>query len=41
VDEVSAAAAEFFAPARLTSVIVGDAGTISAPLAALAAIETA
>jgi zinc protease len=35
VDEVSAAAAEFLAPARLTSVVVGDAQTITAPLAAL------
>ncbi|MGH8963276.1 MAG: M16 family metallopeptidase [Jatrophihabitantaceae bacterium] len=40
VDEVSAAAAEFFAPARLTSVIVGDAATISGPLSALGPIET-
>jgi predicted Zn-dependent peptidase len=35
VDEVSAAAARFFAPARLVEVVVGDAGVISAPLAAL------
>ncbi|HJQ42453.1 MAG TPA: pitrilysin family protein [Jatrophihabitantaceae bacterium] len=35
VDEVSAAAAEFFAPARLVEVVVGDASTITAPLAAL------
>jgi len=40
VDEVSAAAAEFFAPARLTSVVVGDAQTITAPLAALVAVTT-
>ncbi len=39
VEQVSAAAAEFFAPARLTSVIVGDAATIAGPLRALAAIE--
>ncbi|PZS16870.1 MAG: insulinase family protein [Pseudonocardiales bacterium] len=38
VDEVSTAAAEFFAPARLTSVVVGDAHTITAPLAALVAV---
>jgi len=38
VEEVSAAAAEFFAPARLTSVVVGDAQTITAPLAALVAV---
>jgi zinc protease len=35
VDEVSAAAAEFLAPARLTSVVVGDAQTITEPLALL------
>jgi predicted Zn-dependent peptidase len=40
VDDVSAAAAEFFAPARLTGVIVGDAETISGPLAALGPIES-
>jgi predicted Zn-dependent peptidase len=40
VDEVSAAAAEFFRPSRLTSVIVGDAATISTPLGALGPIET-
>jgi zinc protease len=40
VDEVSAAAAEFLAPARLTSVVVGDAKTITTPLAALVAVTT-
>jgi zinc protease len=40
VDEVSAAAAEFFAPARLTQVIVGDAQTITGPLAALGDVAT-
>ncbi|MEO8889885.1 MAG: pitrilysin family protein [Jatrophihabitantaceae bacterium] len=40
VDEVSAAAAEFFAPSRLTAVLVGDAATISAPLAGLGPIES-
>jgi zinc protease len=40
LDDVSAAAAEFFAPARLTSVIVGDAAAIAGPLAALGPIET-
>ncbi|MFN2517997.1 MAG: M16 family metallopeptidase [Jatrophihabitantaceae bacterium] len=40
VDEVSAAAAEFFAPARLTSVVVGDAQTITAPLSALVSVTT-
>jgi len=39
VDEVSAAAATYFAPSGLTAVIVGDATTITAPLAALGAIE--
>lgn len=39
-DAVSAAAAEFFGPARLTAVIVGDAATIATPLAALGPIET-
>jgi predicted Zn-dependent peptidase len=41
VDEVSAAAAEFFGPARLTSVIVGDAGLITAGLSALVPVESA
>ncbi len=35
VDEVSAAAAEFFAPARLVAVAVGDAAQIAEPLARL------
>jgi predicted Zn-dependent peptidase len=39
VDDVSAAAAKFFAPTAFTSVIVGDAATISDPLAALVAVE--
>jgi predicted Zn-dependent peptidase len=39
VEDVSAAAAEFFAPAGLIEVIVGDAATISAPLAALGPIR--
>jgi predicted Zn-dependent peptidase len=39
VEQVSAAAAEFLAPAGLTSVIVGDAQLISGPLAALGPIE--
>ncbi len=39
VEEVSAAAAEFFGPARLASVVVGDAGTIAGPLAALGDVE--
>jgi predicted Zn-dependent peptidase len=41
VEDVSAAATEFFAPARLTSVIVGDAATITAPLALLGPVEPA
>ena len=40
VDEVSAAAAEFFAPSRLTQVIVGDAATITGPLAALGPVTS-
>ncbi len=40
VDEVSAAAAEFLAPARLTSVVVGDAKTITAPVRALVPVTT-
>jgi zinc protease len=40
VDDVSAAAARFFAPARLTGVVVGDAARISEPLAAIAAVES-
>ncbi len=39
VDEVSAAAAEFLTPAGFTSVVVGDAETISGPLAGLGEIE--
>ncbi|WP_375476775.1 M16 family metallopeptidase [uncultured Jatrophihabitans sp.] len=39
VDEVSAAAARFFAPTAFTSVVVGDAATIAAPLAALGPVE--
>jgi predicted Zn-dependent peptidase len=35
VADVSAAAAEFLAPARLTQVVVGEAAAITAPLAAL------
>ena len=40
VDDVSAAAAEFLAPARLTQVIVGDAATITGPLAALGPVTS-
>jgi zinc protease len=39
VDEVSAAAADFFAPTRFTSVIVGDSASIADPLAALVPVE--
>ena len=39
VDDVSAAATEYFAPVGLTSVIVGDAATITAPLALLGPVE--
>jgi zinc protease len=39
VDDVSAAAAQLLAPARFTSVVVGDAATISASLARLGPVE--
>jgi zinc protease len=39
VDEVSAAAARFFAPSALTPVVVGDAEAIAGPLAALGPVE--
>jgi predicted Zn-dependent peptidase len=39
VEEVSAAAAQFFAPAGFATVVVGDAGSVGGPLAALAAVE--
>ena len=41
VDEVSAAAADFLAPARLTAVVVGDADAVAGPLAGLGEIELA
>jgi zinc protease len=40
VEEVSAAATEFLAPARLTQVVVGEAAAITAPLAALGPVTT-
>jgi predicted Zn-dependent peptidase len=40
IDDVAVAAHEFFAPSRFTSVLVGDAGAIADPLAALGPIET-
>jgi zinc protease len=40
VDEVSAAAAEYFGPARFVGVVVGDAGRIAEPLAALTPVTT-
>ncbi len=40
VADVSAAAARFFAPSAFTSVVVGDAATIAAPLAALGPVES-
>lgn len=40
VDDVGAAAAKYLTPTRFTSVVVGDAATISDPLSALGAIET-
>jgi zinc protease len=39
LDDVSAAAARFFAPAGFTSVVVGDAETIAGPLSALVPVE--
>jgi predicted Zn-dependent peptidase len=39
VEDVSAAATEFFAPSAFTSVIVGDAETVEGPLAALGPVE--
>ncbi len=41
LDEINAAAAEFFAPSQLVSVVVGDAETVAEPLAKLVAVETA
>jgi zinc protease len=41
IEDVSAAAAEFFAPATFTGVVVGDAATIAVPLAALGPVESA
>jgi predicted Zn-dependent peptidase len=40
VEDVSAAAARYFAPARLTGVVVGDTNRIAAPLAALGPVES-
>ena len=39
VDEVSAAAAQFFAPSRFVRVIVGDAATVEEPLQRLTGVE--
>jgi predicted Zn-dependent peptidase len=39
VDDVSAAAAQFFGPAGFTSVIVGDAESIAGPLSAVVPVE--
>jgi zinc protease len=40
VEDVSAAAAQFFAPSELVGVVVGDATAITGPLAALGSVET-
>lgn len=40
VEQVSSAAARFFAPARFTSVVVGDAAAVAGPLSALVPVET-
>jgi zinc protease len=39
IDEVNAAAARFFTPSRLVSVVVGDAAEVAEPLAALMAVS--
>jgi zinc protease len=39
IDDVSAAAAEFLAPSRFVSVVVGDAGAVAGPLAALTTVD--
>ncbi len=39
VDDVAAAAAEFFAPSRFATVVVGDKGAVNGPLSALIAVE--
>ncbi len=39
VDDVAAAAAEFFAPSRFATVVVGDKGAVDGPLSALIAVE--
>ncbi|GAA0541396.1 pitrilysin family protein [Paractinoplanes ferrugineus] len=41
LDQVAAAAAEFMAPSRAVTVVLGDAARIQAPLAALTTIEPA
>jgi predicted Zn-dependent peptidase len=41
IEDVNAAAAEFFGPSGLTGVVVGDAATIAGPLGALGAVELA
>jgi predicted Zn-dependent peptidase len=40
IDDVAAVASEFLAPTRFTSVAVGDATSISAPVALLSPVET-
>jgi predicted Zn-dependent peptidase len=39
VEEVSAAAAEYFGPATFTGVVVGDAESVAGPLRALGQVE--
>jgi zinc protease len=39
IDEVTAAAAEFLAPSRAVTVVLGDAEKVAAPLAALTSVE--
>jgi zinc protease len=40
-DEVAGAAAEYLAPSRAVTVVLGDAGVVEGPLAGLAAVERA
>jgi predicted Zn-dependent peptidase len=39
LDDVAAAAAEFFAPSRFVTVVVGDSGAVTGPLSALTVVE--
>jgi hypothetical protein len=41
VDDVHAAAAEHLAPSRAVTVVLGDAGVVAGPVAALGPVEEA